>query len=690
MGNKTGVKSVVAASVLLVTGTIAAPASGQGADEMSPSVSDVRYQLAQMQGRHATLVDTEIEDLVDDYSAGMGSGDHIQGITITGSGRIVLSISRTETDPSTSCDGLITFSSPFDSADPDAELDWFFYCPSQADSPEGHPSNIQATGEVIIVGTDNGSRFYHIGEDNVVEYLDHLDMEFFFDNDNDGVLEGGRDASGVVYNQNDNRFYAINAAGTVVPDVVMAELCRTDANVSLLDDTTSFGECTEFQASISGQGSNLIMQDDGTMFLVSAFSSDEFWPDDSDDSQTSKAIAYGIACLEQGASVPLEGGWDMEVEYEDILHVSEIDYSTFNQSSANLISDVNLGRTQYLQACVHHRPAFRFSGGVSVLNDGMLLGLWSGRQNPPVNTQTDSFEFAFQSLEAAGSQSLAFSVAIDCSTENISNDGTEATITATFFDHAWRQVGEASRDDLSNSTCVFGNPEIEAVTDAEAEYVRLSTDGSDAFMIDRLIMYREGDEVRTSGANNDRGWCLSTDPGDGTGSWEYAANGVCTSEHTWSYSRHPVDNPRDGILARRGDTRTHRYALDIDCDVDDIENEGTASKLTAIYLDADRNEIGRSSFQEDTNAPILPICRDMEWETVVQGEARYLQIHTDGGDGAMLDQIFVELDGEEIKVLGASNDSGWCLSTQESDAHGSWQGYAYQNTCQTSWEFDLR
>ncbi len=703
---ETVLRAVLAAGLMLGGGAISVPAFGQGADEISPSVPDVIYQMRQMQGRNATLVDTEIADLVDDYNEGMSGSDHVQGITLTAYGRIVLTISRQEDDTDTACEGLIAYSSEFDPASPDDELEWFFYCPSsvtpqqttpprnpppRSPSPERHPSNVQATGEIIIVGTDGGSSFYHIADDDDVEYLAHLDMRFTFDSDGDGVVDdNGRDASGVVYNHSDRRFYAINAAGPVRPGNALAELCRTDQDVSLLDPATSFDECTEFTASISGQASNLIMQDDGRMFMVSAFSSDEFWPDDSDDSETSKAIAYGIACGEESASVPFQGGWDMEVAYEDILHVSEIDYSNFASTTASLEYEANIGRTQYLQACVHLRPAFRFSGGAAVLENGDLIGLWSGRQNPPVMTQTDDFEFAYQMLEPAGEQSLSYSVAIDCSTENITNDWTTATITATYFDRAWNQVGQGSSSDFTRSACIFGNPEIEVTTNADAEYVRISTNGGDAFMIDRIFLYRDGDQSALYGANNDRGWCLSTEESDGTGNWAFAANGVCTTDHTWSYSNLPVDNPRDQIIANRGNTTTHRYALDIDCDVTGIEDEGTGSRLTAIYFDDNRREIGRSSFQEDTNAPILPVCRDMEWETVVQGDARYLQIHTDGGDGAMLDQIFVERDGEEIKVLGASNDSGWCLSTQESDAHGNWQGYAYENTCRTYWEFDLR
>ena len=829
----------------MILGAGSAQAQGAPANEISPSVPDVLYQMRQMQGRESILVDTVIDGLVSGYNDGMGGGDHVQGITMTASGRIVLTISRQEDDPSTECEGLISYSSAFDPDNPDDELEWFFYCPSsvvppqtnprsnpppRAPSPEPHPSNVQATGEVIIVGTHSGSSFYHIAGDNNVQYLEHLDMSWG---------STGRDASGVVYNQAERRFYAINAPGTITPGNVWAQLCRTDPGESLLDPGTRFRECTTFPVSISGQGSNLIMQDDGRMFLVSAYSTHDMWPDDMEADEIVKGGLYGTTCGSESAAL-LVAGWEGSTLYEDILHVSEIHYQNFYRASATLEYEENIGRTQRNQACVHLRPSFRFSGGAAVLNDGGLVGLWSGRQNPPVVTQTDDFEFAFQMLPNAGQQSLDFAVAIDCATDGIDNEGTGSTITATFYDSNWQQIGQASRNDISNSACVFSNPTFERTLNAEAEYVKISTDGSDAFMIDRILMYREGvetavfganndrgwclstdeddgrgsweyaaggictsehtwsysnlpvdnprdaiiaqndirttqrysvnidcstenitndwtsatitatfydsnwqqvgqasrndlheractytnpeieattngdaeyvkistdsgdafmidrvilnrngDEVATFGANNDRGWCLSTEPGDGQGAWNYAADGVCTSEHTWSYSSLPVDNPRDRIIAQRGNTTTHRYSLDIDCDVDGIENEGTGSRLTAVYLDSSRREIGRSSFQEDTNAPILPVCRDMEWDTIVTGTPRYLQIHTNGSDGAMLDQIFVKRDGVQVKVLGGSNDSGWCLSTQESDAHGSWQGHAYENTCRTYWEFDL-
>ncbi len=824
----------------LAAGSLLGAMAGSGTahawlqDEITPASRDVLYQVRQISGRESTLVNTEIDGLVSRYGRGFSGGDHVQGITMTASGRIVVSMSRSN-DPSTTCNGLLAYSSPFDPHNPDLDLNWQIYCPSADDSPENHPSSIQAVGEVIIVGTHQGSRFYRIDRSGRMARIRDLNMQWV---PNPSDSRGARDSSGIAFNPVDERYYAINAGGPVGVGSTRAQLCRTAARADL-SGTALFYDCTTFDTVISSQGANLMFNDDGTLYLVNAFPSDEMWPDDQNISQEEKAAWYESRCVADGAQA-LVRGWDVETPYTDIISVSQIDYSRWFATSAQVVYQENVGRTQQIQTCVQNRPSFRFAGGVSTLTDGTMVALWAGRQNPPVALQTDGFEFSFQILEPEGARSVHHSVAIDCATDGIDNEGTGSTITATFFDRNWNQLGRAARDDISNGACFISNPTLEATLNGEAEYVKISTDGSDAFMIDRILMYRQGVEVSVFGANNDRGWCLSTDEDDGRGSWEYAAggictsehtwsysnlpvenprdaiiaqngirttqrysvsidcstenitndwtsgtitatfydsnwqqigrasrndlhernctwttpeleattngdaeyvkistdsgdafmidrvilnrngdevatfganndkgwclsteasdgqgawqysaDGVCTSEHTWSYSNLPVDNPRDRILTQRGNTTTHRYSLDIDCDVDGIDNEGTGSRLTAVYLDSNRREIGRSSFQEDTNAPILPICRDMEWDTIVTGTPRYLQIHTAGSDGAMLDQIFVERDGVEVKVLGASNDSGWCLSTQESDAHGSWQGHAFQNTCRTYWEFDL-
>ena len=70
----------------------------------------------------------------------------------------------------------------------------------------------------------------------------------------------------------------------------------------------------------------------------------------------------------------------------------------------------------------------------------------------------------------------------------------------------------------------------DVVTSVPIESFQVEIKGSDALMIDRVRKARWGktnvdDHVQYWGANNDRGWCLSTDPSDGDGSWSGHADG---------------------------------------------------------------------------------------------------------------------------------------------------------------------
>ena len=162
------------------------------------------------------------------------------------------------------------------------------------------------------------------------------------------------------------------------------------------------------------------------------------------------------------------------------------------------------------------------------------------------------------------------------------------------------------------------------------------------------------------------------------------------TEHTWSYSGQPVTfNQWDTLAAAASSNKPKvRYSLDIDCDVDGIDNEGTDDRITAVFMDANKKEIGRGSIKENTERGILG-CYDIEFDVITDGPASWYRIETDGTDGAMLDQIFVYKNGEEVDVEGVSNDRAWCLSNDPDDASRSWKGHAAYNTCRASWEFEL-
>lgn len=354
--------------------------------EYGAPILNVPSMVAQLNGQASTFVETDLENIISKYGDAFKRDDHVQGITITASQRLVISYSR-QNNSKEPCSGMLAASSTFDAANPDKKLTWDYYC-NLNDGPEPHPSSIQATGDIVIVGTHKGSRFYHVPPTGPIAYLSHLD-----------ITTGGRDSSGVAYNHADARFYAINASGPVIIDFkydaatftgdlvpVKSSLCRTEANVSLMDPTTKWDECKDIDTFASGQGSNLMFDVSGSMYLFSAYSSDEDWADGWE--------AYGAKCLAEGAGL-IVTGWGSETAFSDIAVLSTID---FDNGSSKLLSYEDIGRTQRTQSCVYNRPAYRFAGGVAQYGSG-LIGLWSGRQNRPVlgsKGDDDDLEFSFQ------------------------------------------------------------------------------------------------------------------------------------------------------------------------------------------------------------------------------------------------------------------------------------------------------
>ncbi|MBE9175389.1 hypothetical protein IQ225_08910, partial [Synechocystis salina LEGE 06155] len=90
-------------------------------------MTDLLFGLERMMGSDSTLVETALEGFADKYGDAVKQGDHIQGITMTAGGRIVLSYSRLGSSTE-NCKGVLVYSSPFDPVDPDKELNWDFYC----------------------------------------------------------------------------------------------------------------------------------------------------------------------------------------------------------------------------------------------------------------------------------------------------------------------------------------------------------------------------------------------------------------------------------------------------------------------------------------------------------------------------------------------------------------------------------
>jgi hypothetical protein len=350
----------------------------------------------------------------------------------------------------------------------------------------------------------------------------------------------------------------------------------------------------------------------------------------------------------------------------------------------------DVGRTQNFQTCVHHRPAFRFAGAAAPLDDsGEMMVLWSGRLNKvtanliksktgdSLDLLTDNFEFAYQNL---GTDSQSYSVAIDCNVKDIVDEGTNNTITATFYSASGRVIGVGEEVGVVGGVfgCELEDLDIYATTRGGVDHVVISTDGSDGFMIDKIELRKENKVIREYGTNDNQGWCLSNDSTDASRSWKFAAiDGKCTPEKRFSYS------------APRAKPKTN-YSVIIDCDVTGIDDEATKDRITATFYSQSKEVIG-SGVATKIRDGVLGCggARDVTISAVTNGPAASVTISTDGSDGFMIDRIKLKKDGDVKKTFGASNDKGWCLSTDPSDGARSWKGYAVNNTCtrSISWNY---
>jgi hypothetical protein len=375
--------------------------------EKAPQIPDVLDAVAQLAGSRAATVDTDVPGFAETYGTdAMHRDDHIQGISITPSGRIAISVARSSVGGNVPADcrkeGLLVISDAY-SGEPTDELSWTVSCELSY-----HPSAVQAVGEIVAVADrdPDGARFFHLQDDGGIAELSHLDLAGYRGSN------GHYDSLGITFNAREDRFYAFVAGGGVAPgdadSTGTIKLCRTDEGKSLLDSTTSFSDspqrwnqpsrCRDIaNVPLSGQGTHLVTQNDGRMFVIATFSST------SEPGGFSEAdwLAYGAECNTETfgtAILSIFGQSDAaNLRYHDIVVVAEIDYAN-GRAIERYRRD--LQRTQSRQPCVHNRPAYRFGGAVAPFGrDGTMLGLWASRWNLPLLPLTDSFELAVQTLD---------------------------------------------------------------------------------------------------------------------------------------------------------------------------------------------------------------------------------------------------------------------------------------------------
>ncbi|MEM7491902.1 MAG: hypothetical protein AAF296_00885 [Pseudomonadota bacterium] len=133
-----------------------------------------------------------------------------------------------------------------------------------------------------------------------------------------------------------------------------------------------------------------------------------------------------------------------------------------------------------------------------------------------------------------GSSSLRdFEVAIDCNHSGIDNEDTSNRITVHFYSGN-RHVGSRYKNGV-RCPSIGADPSFNIQSEWQITHIEVSTNGDNAFYIDELRIFQNNKKIEHAGKDNGRGWCLSTDTGDGNGSWKnFVSKSGCKASHKFT------------------------------------------------------------------------------------------------------------------------------------------------------------
>ena len=132
-----------------------------------------------------------------------------------------------------------------------------------------------------------------------------------------------------------------------------------------------------------------------------------------------------------------------------------------------------------------------------------------------------------------GAKVFKYSLFFDCDHPSISNEWTKSTVIATLRDEKGEliQTTTLKKNVLGKGACT--NKLIQNTITAwstetfnQARYLLLATKGGDGLYIDALRLQVNSKLVKW-GKNGGKGWCMSTQPKDGGGSWKKFTGNNC-------------------------------------------------------------------------------------------------------------------------------------------------------------------
>lgn len=128
---------------------------------------------------------------------------------------------------------------------------------------------------------------------------------------------------------------------------------------------------------------------------------------------------------------------------------------------------------------------------------------------------------------------------------------------------------------------------------------------------------------------------------------------------------------------------TASYKVEIDNCHSTVTNEGTGGRITVEFWSGAKRLESVSK-----NGVPLDCTNDATFIAKTKLPVTHVVVKTNSGDAFFIDEIRLYKGGILNKKFGSDNGQGWCLSTQSSDANGSWARAVVNSTCKSAWQFD--
>ena len=306
---------------------------------------------------------------------------------------------------------------------------------------------------------------------------------------------------------------------------------------------------------------------------------------------------------------------------------------------------------------------------------------------------------------AATNHAYESNLSIDCYDPSMKNENSSNLITVTF----WKNNYQFRTDDFKNSVigdCDSISDLIFKVYDAtDMDYFIVETSGDDGFWMDELQLTKKlwnsskTEKVQSWGVDGGKGYCLSTDPKDGEGTWKSRVDG-CHKAIKFDVKSGKAYPTTPKVRT----TNRVKYTINVDCYDSSMENESTNNIITATFFAGSR-KLDRQHFYNGNNGRLntgnsnetSPGCGSlMDTSSSIYTDQNlpvtHVVLQTNGDDGFWMDEVYLDLDDgindRTIKGWGQDGGKGYCLSTDPKDGTTAWKSRV--DGCHKAIKFDVK